>query len=135
MKQIHFLAAFLGGSIFVFGILKFIDPFRSWYQTQISSSGLGTAAYWLGIIGEIGVGAMLLLTVINRKKFSSEKIRFMGVTSASLLVLMMATGMYVHLHPAVPAAVLPLKIKPPYIPAFFLLAALIHIRLLMRQIK
>jgi hypothetical protein len=135
MKQIHFLAAFLGSSIFVFGILKFIEPFRSWYQTQISSSGLGAAAYWLGIIGEIGVGAMLLLTVINRKKFSSEKIRFMGITSASLLVLMMATGMYVHLHPAVPAAVLPLKIKPPYIPAFFLLAALIHLRLLMRQIK
>lgn len=135
MKQIHFLAAFLGGSIFLFGILKFIDPFRAWYQTQISSSGLGAAAYWLGIIGEIGVGAMLLLTVINHKKFSSEKIRFMGITSASLLVLMMATGMYVHLHPAVPAAVLPLKIKPPYIPAFFLLAALIHLRLLMRQIK
>ncbi|MBL7770832.1 MAG: hypothetical protein JNK20_17780 [Flavipsychrobacter sp.] len=135
MKQIHFLAAFLGASIFVFGILKFIDPFRSWYETQISSSGLGTAAYWLGIVGEIGVGAMLVLTVINRNKFSTAKLRFMGITSASLLVFMMATGMYVHLHPAVPAAVLPLKIKPPYIPAFFLLAALIHVRLLMRQIK
>lgn len=135
MKQIHFLAAFLGGSIFVFGILKFIDPFRSWYQTQISSSGLGTAAYWLGIVGEIGVGAMLLLTVINRKKYSTGKHRFMGITSSLLLIIMMVTGIYVHLHPAVPAAILPLKIKPPYIPAIFLLAALIHLRLLMRQIK
>jgi hypothetical protein len=135
MKQIHFLAAFLGVSIFVFGILKFIDPFRSWYQTQISSSGLGTAAYWLGIIGEIAVGAMLLLTVINREKFSPGNLRFIGITSTSLLVFMMATGIYVHLHPGVPAAVLPLKIKPPYIPAFFLLAALIHLRLLIRQIK
>lgn len=135
MKQIHFLAAFLGGSIFVFGILKFIDPFRSWYRTQISSSGLGTAAYWLGIIGEIGVGAMLLLTVINREKFSPGNLRFIGITSTALLVIMMVTGIYVHLHPAVPEAVLPLKIKPPYIPAIFLLAALIHLRLLMRQIK
>ncbi|MCU0385401.1 MAG: hypothetical protein MUE38_05195 [Flavihumibacter sp.] len=135
MKQIHFLAAFLGGSIFVFGILKFIDPFRTWYQTQISSSGLGTGAYWLGIIGEIGVGAMLLLTVINRERFSPGNLRFIGITSTSLLVFMMATGIYVHLHPAVPAAVLPLKIKPPYIPAFFLLAAMIHLRLLIKQIK
>ena len=40
-----------------------------------------------------------------------------------IVVIMMLTGVYVHLHPNVPADVLPLKIKPPYIPIFFLLVA------------
>ena len=47
----------------------------------------------------------------------------------------MLTGVYVHLHPNVPANVLPLKIKPPYIPVFFLLIALSNTFLSIKQAK
>jgi hypothetical protein len=38
----------------------------------------------------------------------------------------------VHLNPNVPASVLPLKIKPPFIPGFFLLLAMADIFLIGR---
>jgi hypothetical protein len=136
MKPITILAGFLGSSIFMFGLLKFFDPFKTWYHTQIFTSGLGVTAYWMGIIGELVVGGLLLLTAIRNPVFPVAKyIPLIGICASLLLVILMATGIYVHLHPSVPATVLPLKIKPPYIPGFFLLAGLIHIRLLLRQIR
>ena len=54
------------------------------------------------------------------------------LASAAILP-MMATAIYVHLQPNVPAEVLPLKIKSPFIPVFFLLLALTNIYLI--QVK
>ncbi len=39
----------------------------------------------------------------------------------------MLVAFYVHLHLRVPASVLPLKIRPPFIPGFFLVLALVNI--------
>ncbi len=40
-----------------------------------------------------------------------------------IIVLMMLMACYVHVQPGVSHEVLPLKIKPPFIPLFFLLLA------------
>jgi len=48
---------------------------------------------------------------------------------------MTLTAVYVHLHPNVPADVLPLKIKPPFIPLFFLLIVLSNIILAIINLK
>jgi hypothetical protein len=46
------------------------------------------------------------------------------VAAASLgLVASMAVATYVHLRPEVPASVLPLGIKPPFIPLFVMILA------------
>lgn len=127
MKYIKSISWFLGTSMFMFGILKFVNPFKGWYSVQVTNSGLGEYSYWMGIAGEITVGVTLMVTLVCRQKIS-EKTFSVLITSASLIIIiMMLTGIYVHLQPKVPADVLPLKIKPPYIPGFFLLLALSNI--------
>ena len=127
MKYIKSISWFLGTSMFMFGILKFVNPFKDWYSVQVTNSGLGEYSYWMGIAGEITVGVTLMVTLVCRQKIS-EKTFSVLITSASLIIIiMMLTGIYVHLQPKVPADVLPLKIKPPYIPGFFLLLALSNI--------
>lgn len=115
---------FLGIAMLMFGILKFVDPFKSWYAVQIAASGLGNTSYMMGIAGEITTGCLLIASLVLR-----YKMRFC-LTLASLgIIIMMLTGIYVHQHPDVPAGVLPLKIKPPYIPGGFLLLSVVNMLL------
>lgn len=126
-KVVLGISVFLAVSMFVFGVLKFFDPFKGWYAVQIHGSGLGESSYWQGIAGEIMTGVLLLSSVVFRKNLSL-KMFSIGITVASaMIVVMMMTGIYVHLHSNVPASVLPLKIKPPYIPGLFLLLAITNL--------
>ena len=110
--------------MFMFGILKFVNPFKGWYTVQVTNSGLGQLSYAMGIMGEIAVGLTLLVCLIFRPRISIKLYNYLISISFITIIIMMLTGVYVHLHPNVPADVLPLKIKPPYIPVFFLLIAL-----------
>lgn len=116
-----------------FGSLKFVDPFKSWYATQIDQSGLGELSYVMGIAGEIGVGLAVLLALTLGGKWLPQR-RLLLISGASVgVVVMMSVGIWVHLQPAVPAEVLPMKIKPPYIPGFFLALAVANIWLSLRE--
>jgi hypothetical protein len=115
---------FLACSMLTFGVLKFVAPFKDWYAAQISLSGLGSWSYAMGIGGEIIVGIFLVATLVAQHLFSAKQISFLSIVSYILIAIMMATGIYVHLQPMVPAEVLPLKLKPPFIPGFFLLLAI-----------
>ena len=123
MKAVRIISAFLGYSIFMFGILKFINPFKGWYSVQIMNSGMSESLYWLGIIGEISVGMLFLGSVLFRKKLSKKVFSVTIVVASALAIMIMMSAIRTHLHPNVPASVLPLKIKPPFIPGFFLLLA------------
>lgn len=120
---------FLAISMFLFGILKFVSPFKDWYSVQIATSGLGEFSYVMGILGEIVVGSLLILVLLYKRKIRTKTYKLITNSSFSVIILMMLTGIYVHLHPDVPAEVLPLKIKPPYIPLFFICLALSNILL------
>jgi hypothetical protein len=124
---------FLATSMFTVGILKFVNPFKDWYGVQITNSGLGQLSYAMGILGEITVGTTLILCLLNRRKFSLHVYNLLTNASFFTIIIMMSTGVYVHLHPNVPADVLPLKIKPPYIPIFFLLLALSNLFLSIKE--
>jgi hypothetical protein len=112
----------LGSAILTFGILKLVSPFRDWYAQQVSGSGLPALAYPLGIICEIMDGALFLVPVLFF--WRSPRLRsFCWMLAAFGLIGIMLVATYVHLHPAVPAEVLPLKVKPPLIPLAMLLVA------------
>lgn len=130
MKRIRIISAFLGVAMFLFGILKFIQPFKGWYAAQIAGSGLGSIAYTSGIAGELLSGILFLLFLAAGRGTHAVKV----LLPASLAVIvMMLVAVYVHAQPGVPADVLPLKIKAPYIPLVFLLLAVVNILLLLRQ--
>lgn len=135
MKYLKFTTWFLALSFLMFGVLKFVDPFKGWYAVQVTNSGLGQMLYPLGIMGEIAVGITLLVCLIYRNRISTELYNLLTRLSFFIVIMMMMTAVYVHLHPNVPAEVLPLKIKPPYIPIFFLLIALLNIYLSITQKK
>jgi len=132
MKAVRIISAFLGLSIFMFGILKFVNPFKGWYSVQIMNSGMSESLYWLGIIGEISVGMLFLLSGLFRKKLSKKVFSLTIILASAIAIMIMATAIRTHLHPDVPPNVLPLKIKPPFIPGFFLLLAIADIFLIGR---
>jgi hypothetical protein len=118
------ISLFLGFSILMFGVLKFVDPFHTWFAAQIAKSRLPGPSFGLGIAAEIGIGLALIAPWAARKPLAAYRRRILALSSLGLIVIMLVAT-YVHLHPEVPADVLPLKIKPPIIPLFFLgLAAL-----------
>jgi len=132
MKAVRIISTFLGLSMFMFGILKFVNPFKGWYSVQIRNSGLNESLYWLGIIGEISAGVLFLGIVLFRKKLPKKVFRLTIISASAVVIMMMVTAIRTHLHPNVPANVLPLKIKPPFIPGFFLLLAIADIFLISR---
>jgi hypothetical protein len=123
MKAVRIISTFIGISMFMFGIAKFVNPFKDWYSVQIANSELSEFSYWLGIAGEIFVGILFLGSVLLKERLSHKAFRLAIMAASTMEIIMMAAATRVHLHPNVPANVLPLKIKPPIIPIFFMLLA------------
>jgi len=132
MKVVRIISAFLGISIFMFGILKFVNPFKGWYSAQIRNSGLNEWLYWPGITGEISAGLLFLGIVLFTNKLSRKAFSLTIILASAMVIVLMVTAIRTHLNPNVPADVLPLKIKLPVIPGFFLLLALADIFLISR---
>lgn len=134
MKYIKITSWFLAVSMFMFGILKFFNPFKGWYNVQVTNSELGPLSYTMGILGEIAVGTILITCLLYSQKMAAKTYFMLTNFSFFTIIIIMMTGKYVHLHPNVPADVLPLNIKPPYIPLFFLFIALSNL-ILSRKIS
>jgi hypothetical protein len=95
-------------------------------KTQITASEsvlLNCGNYFADFIQHsssgISVGLLFLGSVLLRKKLSKKVVSRTIILGSALVIMMMATAIRTHLHPNVPADVLPLKIKPPFIPGFF----------------
>ena len=121
-KALKYNSRFLGTVIFMFGFLKFFEPFHTWFHIQIATSGLPPLAIPAGIAAEISIGLSLLLASSFRQRIKSLFTPISALASTGLIVNM-AVAIYVHLQPEVPANVLPLGIKPPFIPLVFALLA------------
>lgn len=121
-KVLKYNSMFLGTAIFLFGFLKFFNPFNTWFHIQIAKSGLPPVSIPLGIAAEISIGLSLLLATIFSERIGSLFRPVVGLASAGLIANM-AVAIFVHLQREVPAQVLPLGIKPPVIPLFFMLLA------------
>ena len=132
-KVLKYNSRFVGTVIFMFGFLKFFEPFHTWFHIQIAKSGLPPSSAPLGIAAEITIGLSLLVATSFRRRIRSLFAPIVALASAALIVNM-AVAIYVHLQPEVPADVLPLGIKHPFIPlAFLLLAGLNLFQLLSNQ--
>lgn len=130
MKSVNIISIFTGISMFMFGFLKLFYPISEWFHIQISKSGLPGYLYWPGILSEILVGLLLLSAVFFRKRIPLHLLKIVLLFGSMWVIGNMAVAVYVHLQPAVPAYVLPLKIKPPYMPLFFIVLAAINMLLI-----
>ena len=123
LKRLKRLSVFLGVLMFTFGFLKYFPPISGWFVTQITNSGLPLISIQAGKLTEMLVGLMFLVPWVGDVSF--QRRRQINVVASLILISQMLVATYVHLHPNVPANVLPLGIKPPFIPLTVLaLAAL-----------
>ncbi|OJZ64519.1 hypothetical protein BRW65_29030 [Mycobacterium paraffinicum] len=131
-KILKYNSMFLGSTMFLFGFLKFFEPFRTWFDVQITKSRLPRLCIPMGIVGEISIG----LSLLSAARVGRQTPNLFGpIASAASagLIANMAGATYVHVHPEVPADVLPLKIKPPVIPLIFMLLAAVNLVQLRRD--
>ena len=136
-KTNRIISGFLGISMFMFGVLKFVNPFKSWYSTQIMKSELPfpNLSFWSGQIGEIIVGIVLICILLSGSKLKQNILNKIFSIANVSIIMMMLVAFYVHLHPNVPSEVLPLKISPPIIPGVFMLLAIANIYLKVKNEK
>jgi len=118
------LSLFLGVLMFLFGFLKFFQPFHGWFEVQIQQSHLPHEAILAGKLGEMVTGILFLLPWLWRSLTAKSKDQILLI-ACSILFSQMVVAIYVHLQPGVPASVLPLGIKPPVIPGVVLLLGLL----------
>jgi hypothetical protein len=118
------LSLFLGVLMFMFGFLKFFQPFHGWFDIQIQQSHLPHEAILAGKLGEMVTGGLFLLPWLRRSLPAKRRDQIL-LLACLILVTQMCVAIYVHLQPQVPASVLPLGIKPPVIPGVVLLLALL----------
>ncbi|HEY4183397.1 MAG TPA: hypothetical protein VGM90_41520 [Kofleriaceae bacterium] len=126
------IAVALGVIMFMFGFLKFFDPFHTWFQIQIRNSHLPPPAFALGIAGELSIGIAFLVSFAAKARLGRYR-KWLIVATSLGLILNMCVATYVHLQPSVPAAVLPLGVKPPFIPLTFFALAVWELILVTRR--
>lgn len=122
--RLKVLTLFLGVLMFMFGILKFFQPFHGWFDTQIQQSHLPHEAILAGELTEILTGVLFLLPWLWRSLTAKNKDQILLI-ACFILFTQMAVAIYVHLQPGVPASALPLGIKLPVIPVIVLLLGLL----------
>jgi hypothetical protein len=118
------LSLFLGVLMFLFGFLKFFQPFHGWFEIQIQQSHLPHESILAGKLGEMFTGCLFLLPSLRRSLTARCRGQLL-LTACAILVVQMGVAVYVHLQPQVPAGVLPLGIKAPVIPVVVLLLGLL----------
>ncbi len=118
------LSLFLGVLIFMFGFLKFFQPFRGWFDIQIQQSHLPHEAILAGKLGEMVTGCLFLLPWLRKSLIPKSRDQLLLI-ACLMLVTQMVVAIYVHLQPEVPASVLPLGIKQPVIPLVVLFLGLL----------
>src|SRR5436190_1543955 len=77
IKAIKICSWILGVSMFSFGVLKFVNPFKSWYTVQITNSGMSSTMYWLGQIGEITTGLLFIYLILNQKNLTEKNFKWL----------------------------------------------------------
>lgn len=118
------LSLVLGIQMFLFGFLKFFQPFHSWFDIQIQQSHLPHGAILAGKLTEMLTGVLFLLPWAWRTLSAKSKDQVL-LLACFVLFTQMIVAIYVHLQPGVPANVLPLGIKPPLIPGTVLLLGIV----------
>jgi hypothetical protein len=118
------LSLFLGILMFMFGFLKFFQPFHGWFENQIQQSHLPHEAILAGKLTEMLTGVLFLLPWVWRSLTAKRKDHILLI-ACFILFTQMVVAIYVHLQPGVPASVLPLGIKTPVIPVFVLILGLL----------
>ena len=122
--RLKVLTLLLGVWMFMFGLLKFFQPIRGWFDVQFQQSHLPHQLILPGKASEIVVGVLFLLPWLWKSLAAKSKNQILLIAS-SILLIQMIVAIYVHLQPGVPPGVLPFGIKAPVVPVAVLFLGVI----------
>lgn len=122
------LTGVLGAFMLLGGIAKFFDPFTTMFAQQIALSQLPfpTLSVLAGQAGEISSGLVLLVFFALGRKLAGGIRETIFYLTNLMIVVIMLVAVYVHLHPDVPAEVLPFQSKPPVVTIVVMLLAILN---------
>ena len=92
------LSLFLGVLMFMFGFLKFFQPFRGWFDIQIQQSHLPHEAILAGKLREMVTGVLFLLPWLRRSLTAKSRDQILLI-ACLILFTQMGVAIYVHLQP------------------------------------
>lgn len=134
-KLLKATTGFIAFFMLIPGTVKFFDPFKTFFTTQIANSQMPFPAlsYWAGQLGEISMGLLLFSLVFfwNRfpKDLAVKAYNFGNMVVAFILLV----SLYVHAHPDVPAEVLPFEEKFPFLSIIMLCLIGLNLFLMKRK--
>lgn len=136
-KTVRILTGILGFIIFMPGLAKFTEPFKTFIYKHLTliEFPFPDLMQYVVKLSEIGVGLMLLFLAFKGATLNyslREKLFYIGNLG---IIIMMIVGVYTHLHPNVPADILPLEYKPPVMPITYIILVVINIYLYRKPIK
>lgn len=105
------------------GIAKFTEPFKTFIYQHLVFIGFPLPEFMQYVVkfSELGVGFLFLFISVKGNVLDSklrEKLFYVGNLA---IVIMMLVAIYTHLHPDVPAEILPMEYKPPLMPISYIL--------------
>jgi hypothetical protein len=121
-RSVKIVSGVLGFGMLLPGIAKFFDPFKTSLQQQLSITEMPfpeVLEYFVKF-GEIAIGLILLTLAFKGTKLAASNRRTLFNLSHLAVAVIMVVALYVHLHPEVPAEILPMGMKPPFLTLFYL---------------
>lgn len=125
------LTGVLGAFMVLGGVAKFFEPFVTMFAQQIALSQLPLPklAALAGQSAEIGTGLALLGFFFLHSRLHGSFFELIFYLAHLGIVTIMLVAIYVHLHPDVPATVLPFQSKPPILTIIVVVTALVNMAL------
>lgn len=129
------VTGFLGIGMLLPGLGKFTEPFKTFIYKQLSLTGIPFPEVMQHVVklSEAAIGLTLIYIAFFGNRLSTafrNKIFYLGNAT---IIVMMIVAIYVHLHPNVPAEILPLGIKPPIMAVAYILLVVLNTYLYRKQ--
>jgi len=129
-NPVKVITVVLGVLMFLPGLNKLFEPAKTKLHVQLTLAEVPFTmfTYWLAILGELAVGSLLVILPFIQSRLNPTLRQNLFNLGHLVVTVMMIVAIYVHVHPAVPADVLPLA-KPPYMPIAYLLIVSVNLYL------
>ena len=114
-KSVRIITGILGFIMVLPGLAKFTEPFKTFIYQHLKIIGFPFPEVMQYVVkfGELTVG-FTLLYLASKGNTINQKLRKTLFNMANIAVVaMMIVAIYTHLHPDVPAEILPMEYKPP----------------------
>ncbi|WP_109831515.1 hypothetical protein [Reichenbachiella versicolor] len=127
-KSVRIITGALGFMMVLPGLAKFTEPFKTFIYQHLEIIGFPfpSAMQYVVKFSELAVGFALIFLAIKGNTID-QKFRRVLFTSANLIVVvMMIVAIYTHLHPDIPAEILPMEYKPPLMGISYIILVVIN---------